>query len=165
METLILRPNGSFDGSSICYPVGSDMPQIIGYVRSAIERFTELYPMFKAQLGLSEVNLICRGSSGAIIASTFATLAPSEWSCNVVHVKKPGEQSHSGIVSCLENSRINVIIDDFICSGATIASIYSAVRDVTNPFFPIHCLIVTTGYSEKRTEAFGFVPTTVICSR
>lgn len=166
MKRLILLPQGEFDGSSMSYPIGQNMAEVIGYVKSAIERFAEVYPVLNKQLGLTSVNLICRGSSGAIVASTFATLAPEEWNCNIVHVKKDGERSHANKVSCLKNHRINIIIDDFIVTGDTIANIYSAIQEATkSPFFPIHCLIVTTGWSSSVAELIGFVPTILICSR
>ena len=41
--------------------------------------------------------------------------------CKIIHIKKDGEDSHS--LSCPQFDSYNIIVDDFIVSGATIQRI------------------------------------------
>ena len=68
-----------------------------------------------------EKRLICRGSSGAIIAGIIANSIPN---CKIIHIKKEGESSHDAsteysLENILENNYKNIIVDDLIDSGFT----------------------------------------------
>lgn len=134
------------------YPVGlyinSNKPRIV----KLAEAFSQIEE-FKGK----PLNLICRGSSGAIVATVFALTLPNP--CNIVHVKKDGENSHDSSLSINKGLGYkNVIVDDWIDSGTTLNTIYGCLMkyDVN---IVIDCLCVTGEYRELE-----FRPNTVLCS-
>lgn len=75
------------------------------------------------------------GSSGAMLSALTCQHLEN---CNIFHVKKENEDSHSRSISTLNN--INIIIDDSICSGNTIKNIYLKMKSYNkNP----DCVIMT----------------------
>lgn len=99
------------------YPVGIEKERLA----SSIEIMSShLFREFKNE----ELVLVCRGSSGAIIAG--ALMVHSNLNVKeIFHVKKKGEESHSGYrhFHPLPRQRI-IIVDDFISTGDTIFAIY-----------------------------------------
>ncbi len=75
------------------------------------------------------VNIFCRGSSGAMIAALFASHI-TERDPIVVHIKKDGEYNHGGSISLTNwhKDGINIIVDDFMSSGETVNKIYERVN-------------------------------------
>lgn len=71
------------------------------------------------------LNLICRGSSGAIIATIFAMILPNM--STIVHIKKEGESAHSSAL-ILNYGYKNIIVDDMICTGETLNIIYDKLN-------------------------------------
>lgn len=127
MKTYIIEDTG------LNYPVGHHIELSIKYVNNLFHTFkTEILPQYH---NIKYVNIWCRGSSGAILASLFSVQINSDPSLNlkykIQHVKKDGEQSHSdGIFissSINEENNINIIIDDFMATGATIYYILEAI--------------------------------------
>lgn len=117
MKTHIINCSG------ISYPVGLNMASAMSFVKE-VYKFIRDNDDFRGR----DINLLCTGSSGSIIASLlFAEL--DQENVFVCHIKKDGENSHSG-----DNFRlgslddINVIIDDFSSSGSTIEKIYSKIK-------------------------------------
>lgn len=70
----------------------------------------------------AEIALWCRGSSGAIIAAIVSMSFPNSV---INHVKKDGENSHSSNIYSMRP--INVIVDDFCDSCATVNAIATAM--------------------------------------
>ena len=100
------------------YPVGSNMKENLVTIRSYVASIVEEYPTQPLQLWV-------RGSSGAIIGGVIAAMLPDR-DINIFHVKKSGESSHSS--SPVLPGHINIIVDDFMCSGSTLNSIYTEMR-------------------------------------
>lgn len=150
-----------FKGPSIGYPVGED---ISGAIASA-KRFGETFNQVKEFKG-KFVNIWCRGSSGAILAALLASNIKNE--CIVCHVKKDGETSHNREINPNRYVPfINVIIDDFVCSGRTIKSIYHHMQnEVEGMFGPtVDCLLIHnwSGMGENEVESYiGFIPSVLI---
>ncbi len=95
--------------SSTEYPLGV-------YIQNNKEKIKQLINCF---MGIPEfkecgINLVCRGSSGAIIASMFSMMIPNNH--RIVHVKKDGESSHNDCCKINKDWKI-VIVDDFISLG------------------------------------------------
>ena len=128
MKRIKLEAYNSFDGEDLSYPIGFKMEQAKDYVQSAINSFAKIYNNIALEK-VHHVNLICRGSSGAILAALFSAFANPEWDCRIVHVKKPGESSHGIPIRNCDLAGINVIIDDFLCSGRTLVSIIDDIND------------------------------------
>lgn len=135
------------------YPVGRYIYENIGQIKEMVASYNSIEE-FKGK----EINLICRGSSGAIIAGIFASLMPVR--CYIFHVKKDGENSHHGQCGRINNcGDVNVIIDDFIASGSTMNAIYEKlliIHDLQS--ISIDCVCITSTYSEV-----NFTPKYVIC--
>lgn len=105
----------------LCYPVGNDMKIAANFTKAAAWQFNKIKEYNNQSLRL---NLWCRGSSGAILASLFSINI--DHTVKIIHVKKPGENSHtSNHDPYTDWDVINVIIDDFTSSGQTLHHIYS----------------------------------------
>lgn len=105
---------------SVKYPIGVDMRNIRMLVAEYIREFNR----FNYAEGTC-FNLWCRGSSGAILASTFALLLP-QYEFTICHIKKPREYSHS-CGYCTVTNGISIVIDDFVSSGSTINAILDKI--------------------------------------
>lgn len=144
-----------YDGG-MDYPVGNNIPQIKGFITKAIEAVQSVEHEIRPE-GFGTINLFCRGSSGAILASMFAAMCP--WDCKVLHVKKDGERSHGGTLYWFDTKNVNFMIDDFICSGDTIYEIYKAITNYTgNPFYEIQGVIVASGWTNTKDALKCFLP-------
>ena len=123
--------------SEVTYPVGLNMSSAMKFVKE-VYKFIKDNDDFRGR----DINLLCTGSSGSIIASLlFAEL--DQENVFVCHIKKDGESSHAGNnfrLSSLDD--INVIIDDFSSSGETIERIYSKVKQY-NSDIDINYLILS----------------------
>ncbi len=76
----------------------------------------------------------------------------------VIHIKKDGESAHSSnsFSVALFEDRVNVIVDDFICSGSTMKRIYDAIGTKC----VIDCICVT---GSPRLNRLNFTPEFVVC--
>lgn len=110
----------------LSYPVGENIVAANSFAENAANVFMTLHENVC-------VNVWCMGSSGAILAALFASKINAV-NIKIVHVKKSGENSH-GTTSPLYSTKstggifngsaiVNVVIDDFISSGRTMARIY-----------------------------------------
>lgn len=136
---------------SLSYPVGEDMGSAFEFAKAAA---LKLQPII-ASKNLRKLNIICRGSSGAILAALLSSQLVNVINCQIIHIKKPGESSHSLTVPSFSwVEAVNVIIDDFISSGETIRAIYEAVHNSTGVRIPIDTLIIRGGYK----DSLGFEP-------
>ncbi len=146
METIFVETG---DKRCINYPVGDNILESIPKIMKMIEGFESIQE-FKGKF----VNLICRGSSGAIIAAFFAANLKHN-NLKIVHVKKEGESSHCTSYLHEGHNAINVIVDDFIFSGETLNTI---AKWVGSDF--IDCVCVTgLSYQDKLI----FTPRYMVC--
>lgn len=120
--------------TGLSYPVGENIARNIPIIKLMVKRF-KLVKEFKNR----PVNIMCQGSSGAIIATFFALAIKNS---TIVHVKKPGEVSHSSLTINMSDNPVNLIVDDFISTGETVKRIYSAVTSRVGYKIPIDCLCV-----------------------
>lgn len=129
------------------YPIGenivANMPVIANMGKVLKEFIAKNYPK------TSHINLLCKGSSGAIIAGlvSVALRKNKKRGISIFHIKKLGEKAHgSGSFDedIFDLNSIVVIIDDFIDTGSTIKSILLRVDEV-HPATKakIHILCVT----------------------
>jgi len=143
---------------AIKYPVGD-------YIVYNLPKIDEMYkviiklPEIKKFLSdkskiYFRISLICSGSSGAIIASIIASkLINDKIDVNILHVKKEGEDSHSGNKIKFFNNSFNIVVDDFICSGSTIRRIFNKVDEICDKN-KIHCVCITDTVSPIMVEYF-----------
>lgn len=127
------------------YPIGATMANN----KRAINELISIWE-YKCKLPVNKVvNIICRGSSGAIIAAAFAMRIDNP--VNIVYVRKPGEQKecHSEPSSDLrplyKSNAHNIIVDDFISSGSTIIAIKQFLNENDFSDTVIHGIVVTGG--------------------
>jgi len=124
------------------YPVGNhivyNLP-VINSMANGILGIKNIY--FADKDGLI---LICRGSSGSIIAGIVANKLSTEIDdITIIHVKKENEVAHDdgnlrhGIVK----NQLTVIIDDFISTGNTIWKI----MDETNQYIYKYDILCVSG--------------------
>jgi len=153
----------TFIGGSVGYPVGENIASAIKSVKKMANCFNEVNE-FKDKY----VNIWCRGSSGAILATLLASTIDNK--CHICHVKKDGEWAHNSEPTParhLSLPTINVIIDDFICSGSTVRSIYEKMNSRREGIFPpiVDCFLIH-GWSHIRegevTAYVGFIPSVLI---
>lgn len=109
------------------YPLGEflaeNMPQIHLMGRLIVQEYEQ---------GMPDINIWCRGSSGAIVSALIANEYMAEGGkARVCHVKKQGEQAHSHYPSWTPGA-INIIADDFVSSGATVMEVYDSMQRFTS---------------------------------
>ncbi len=107
----------TYEGDEIGYPVGGRLKEAAKYIDNV---FNLLWPIITNK----PVNIWVRGSSGAILGTLLASKIDNE--AVICHVKKEGEDSHQGnyFSNRFGEGSMDIIIDDFSCSGDTINSIH-----------------------------------------
>jgi len=119
----------------INYPVAENMASNLSTINAMADKILELYP------NKENINLWCRGSSGAIIAAIISSkLIEKKYHVTICHVKKEGEKNHHGDGIYFIPDGINIVVDDFICSGDTINFISEQIQKREQNF---DCLIIT----------------------
>jgi orotate phosphoribosyltransferase-like protein len=98
----------------IRYPIGRNMHNSMIIIEQMAEEIDKISP--------KRINLICMGSSGAIMAGIISGILKHKI-INIYHVKKDGERSHQSEDLYINKASFNVIIDDFISTGNTIREI------------------------------------------
>jgi len=145
------------------YPVGENIQTNKKYIQAMVESFIEI-DEFKDKY----INIVCRGSSGAIIAGVFSILIPNNH--RIIYINKTGEQSHLSEFNNLlkksseEQGAINIIVDDFICTGDTMRGIKSSIDKKQGETTHINCICVT-GRGKFDDVDLGFKPDYFICGR
>lgn len=151
---------------TIDYPVGNNISAAIQLVKIGSVEVKKLINTDHL------VNIWCRGSSGAILATLLASNLSNN--CKICHVKKEGENSHCSRPNYY-TSAVNIIIDDFISSGETLNAIWdevikslqgginilflcktSGTNSMVNIKFTPEFLIVKNGGWNAPKEAKGF---------
>ena len=119
---------------TIDYPVGDNIQNNISIINKMGIMIKSILIEKKLEID-NQINLICSGSSGAIIAAIVATILYSNFKkVNIRHIKKDGERSHinNDYKSYLYNnyfSDVNIIVDDLICSGVTMRRIFNKILE------------------------------------
>jgi orotate phosphoribosyltransferase-like protein len=115
--------------STIQYPVGDNITSNIPIINNIGNYIKSI--LIKKDIDInSTINLICSGSSGAIIASLVAVILSKKYNAVFIrHIKKEGEDSH-GInygETYFAGTTFNIIVDDFIAQGRTMKYIFSKI--------------------------------------
>ena len=108
------------------YPVGV-------YLQSNLSIIKEYIKIIKS-LKKEKIDLICTGSSGAIIAGIIS----SKINCRVLYVRKEGENSHQQHGDSPYIDSYTIVVDDFVFSGQTIKRILDHYR-----YTKLNCLLVS----------------------
>lgn len=104
---------------SLKYPIGHNLQDSFAYI-------DEVLPFVQSVVGSRPVNVWCRGSSGAILATLL--IKGLDNTCYIQHVKKEGESAHDNGLRYNEDDRLNIIIDDFCRSGSTLNAIWREAK-------------------------------------
>lgn len=133
-------------GLRMRYPIGRDIKNLTEITKVFVECILKLnIPKDRY------INLLCRGSSGAIIAGIVASSLSENYTVTISHIKKDGESSHSGGIDIIPGA-FNIIIDDFIETGSTMRAIYE--RFIVEGGNTINMLIVSSNISENQDIPF-----------
>ena len=115
----LIKTNTPFIG----YPVGASMKTNMAIMRTLAEFYVSIAPK-----GVH--NIFCQGSSGIIMATIFAQVINQELLSDamVLPIRRAGEFTHSPhAIYDVEPDNINIIVDDFICSGDTVKRVHEAM--------------------------------------
>lgn len=113
------------------YPVGLN----IEYNLPIINEYIKIIRRLKKD----KIELICTGSSGAIIAGIIA----SKLKCKVIYVRKEKESCHTSHGASPSEDAYTIVVDDFVCSGNSIKRILDNYPDKQ-----FDCLIVSGHMSQ-----------------
>lgn len=142
--------------TSMGYPVGENIKSNMKHISAMISAI-EGIEAFKGKY----LNLVCRGSSGAIIAAIVSSMIKNE--NHIVHIKKDGENSHCGAPSIKTDNAVNIIIDDFMCSGLTLKAIYAKLcKSLHNDNLVVDCICISGCYF---IDSIDFKTKYIICGR
>lgn len=132
----------------ISYPAGPKIKETIKVGKIMAKVLAKVYP------GQS-LRLICSGSSGAIHAAVISTNRCVKV-MEIIHIKKDGEYANNNsheVGSQSIGKCINVIVDDFICSGGTVERIWKKFHEANNRTEMISGVIVCGGVNENVAES------------
>ena len=108
--------------TSVEYPVGGSFNQNTEYIKACAESIKQTFPN-------RDIALICRGTSGTIIAGGVGLLLKdSGVNVTIVVSRKSNENSHeygrlTGMSTAIREKYALVVIDDFMINGDTIREI------------------------------------------
>jgi hypothetical protein len=78
------------------------------------------------------INLVCRGSSGAFISSIFYMMLKKKFhskDIRIAYIRKEGEESHDvGSLSYHQENVLWLFIDDIICEGDTLEASFNTIK-------------------------------------
>jgi orotate phosphoribosyltransferase-like protein len=112
----------------IDYPVGDNIQSNIPIIKKMYDKI-KLIMKKEGIFYDTKINLICCGSSGAIIASIIAQLLCKKYiDVKIRHIKKHGENSHGNSYDNSNFIGYNIIVDDFIASGKTMQYIFTRLK-------------------------------------
>jgi pyrimidine operon attenuation protein/uracil phosphoribosyltransferase len=136
----------------LTYPVGLNLSRNLRTITRMADRLRDVVKSDQ------KVNLVCMGSSGAIIAALILSQMTDTSLFRVLHVKKDGECSHSGCASERVNAEdVNVFVDDFIRTGNTLK------RTAKKLGHPLHGIVITGGICDSLLRELPSYPEFVIC--
>lgn len=108
------------------YPVGQHIFQATETIEQVVRviRSNNLLPHD------CHVDIFCRGSSGSILAALLVGKL-SHPDISIVYIRKENENSHSApYVPYSKNTKINVVIDDFIGTGETLNAVWEGMNNM-----------------------------------
>jgi hypothetical protein len=144
--------------SKVNYPFGPNIKENIPYVKIIAEEFTTFWNNLPLQEKKSQkINILCRGSSGAMMAALFSAEIIEWATVKISHIKKIGEDAHNNDLSVSPDHFV-IIIDDFISSGATVNAIYDQFLAEVDTRIDLLC--VTGNVYEKDIR---FKPKYIMC--
>lgn len=143
MKPILIKLNGpKEDPLELFYPIGINLEQIHIYTDDIKQRIIELFKD-------DNICFISKGISGAIITGILCNKLHNIYPTTdyrIVIARKKDEKCHSlnlqGLDTCCNLDKFGeypyrfIVIDDFICTGETIASI---IKDVKWYFNIIKC--------------------------
>jgi hypoxanthine phosphoribosyltransferase len=142
------------------YPVPSNIKENMDAIMDMAETIELYYPEMVERSNRTQVNLWCAGSSGSTIASIIATyLLSHDIDTKITYVHKQREDPHCEPMYKAYYT-INIIVDDFICSGNTVSRIYNHIKlayipaDIKDLFSQdeyntLHMICISGGYSSN----------------
>lgn len=139
------------DQWEISYPIGSHIDEAITYINKVYATII-LNELFKNR----DINLWCRGSSGAILAGLLASrllTTKTFYSVQVIHVKKPNENAHGSDLTYVIEDGCNIIIDDFSYTGDTIIYITKAMKSLGIRY--IDAIILSAIHGEYAEDTYN----------
>lgn len=134
----------------LSYPIGNRMSTANAYMIDAYTAFSAI-----EEYKNKHVTIVCRGSSGSILATLFASKFPDIDVVDIQHIKKDGELSHHSGIS-INNESIVVLIDDFVSSGGTVDAIQGRVMADGKQ---INVVILMNGWGRRN---FSWAPSYLI---
>lgn len=102
------------------YPVGLHIIKWLEVLNCYIYAIQNVVGLRKLNVGL-----VCTGSSGAMLSALIVAQLKIDSSVEIIHIKKDGEDSHSGSASDLSEYDELFFIDDFVSMGFTLNRILS----------------------------------------
>lgn len=137
------------------YPVADNIVYNLPIIHSMAELIAK---HFNSKINF--INLVCRGCSGAMIASVIASLVPQVR--KIYYLRKDHECTHdhgNGTSFPPDPSEVNIFVDDLIETGSTLVN--------ASKLFPfkIHGVVVSGGIGLQANEATHFIKVDkVLCS-
>ena len=120
--------------ADVTYPIGGEFYDNFNYVREAAKTLHNIIDEGK------DIALVCRGTSGCIIAAVGYILQKRGRKVTIV-ISRKSENTHGDNMDGYHRSIIPVVIDDFVSSGNTINEILidldKCVNKKTCPFLCI----------------------------
>jgi hypothetical protein len=142
----------------VTYPFGPNIKDNIPKLKTMAEEFALFWYKLPLEDKKSQkINILCRGSSGAMMAALFAAEIKDLVSVTISHVKKIGEDAHTSDIYVSPDHFV-IILDDFISSGATVNAIYDQFLGEVETRVDLLC--VTGNVYEKDIR---FKPKYVMC--
>ncbi len=148
MEVLILNCE-----ELITYPVGLYPDDAMKFINLVVPKLNSVIKP------TDKLNLWVRGSSGAILASFLCSKIQNN--CKIMYIRKPGEFSHSIYPVRDLSYNVNIIIDDFICSGETVNTIY---KEMSNYNLKQVDIFIIDSYTNKEWK-LDFIPKILITGK
>jgi len=129
-KKLIVTPFSKNNISTgFCYPITKHVFNNYEIIKVFVEHIIKLATDEKNK-GVS-INLFCTGSSGSFLCGilSYELIKTLNVIVDVVYVRKEHEIAHSSKVPTFYvEGRINILVDDFIDSGDTIARIIQSIK-------------------------------------
>ena len=147
---------------SMSYPLGVYIDKTYEGINYITDQFLE-----KAKLDIEKntrINIVCRGSSGSIMATILFTklkmlnIFEIPKIIRICHIKKEGENAHSSSISSWEDDNefekpLYVWIDDFIDSGNTFEKSLDRMRKhLKSETFEFDWTVCATGFNLRNFE-------------
>lgn len=111
----------------ITYPVGDNIIYNLPIIKDMGKKIKSV--LIKEKIPFDKrINLICSGSSGAIIAAIISTILCKQYKeINIYHIKKNNEKSHSDGYKGSDFIGYNIVVDDLISTGKTMFHIFDNI--------------------------------------